>query len=140
MRAYLAVSLLALAAAFSLAMPAWGRLALILAGLAHVGWCLPRQVLLAHPTAVTGLRRDARGWALYSRALGWHPVGLCRDTVVFPALVILRYRLPGQWRVRSVCVPADALAPQVHRRLRVRLTFSRGRFRVPARPASRQNG
>lgn len=132
LRAYLALTLLALMASFILAVPALLRLVLVLGSLVHVGWCLPRQVLLSHPRAITGVRIGPRGSAVYSRALGWQPVQLQRDSVVLPWLVILRYRLPGQRWVRSVCVPGDGLAVEAHRRLRVRLTFSRGRFRAVA--------
>jgi toxin CptA len=46
-------------------------------------------------------------------------------------IVVLRFRLQGERRVRSLCVPRDALAPDVHRRLRVRLRFSRRRWAAP---------
>jgi toxin CptA len=46
-------------------------------------------------------------------------------------LVVLRFRLVGERRVRSLCIPNDALAADVHRRLRVRLKFTRNRWVAP---------
>ncbi|MFF7706861.1 protein YgfX [Pseudomonas sp. NPDC007930] len=127
-RGFAGVAFCSLLAAFALALPAWPRLLVVLALLAAVAWVLPRQLWLSHPAAVTGLRREGERWWLFSRARGWHLAQLRPDTVVMPGLVILRYRLPGQWWVRSQCVPADAMAAEAHRRLRVRLGFSRRRF------------
>ncbi|MDB6142473.1 MAG: hypothetical protein JWP80_1517, partial [Pseudomonas sp.] len=53
-----------------------------------------------------------------------------------PLAVVLRFRLVGKrglirGRVRGLCIPYDALPPEVHRRLRVRLKFSRRRWAAP---------
>nr|WP_178116303.1 protein YgfX [Pseudomonas brassicae] len=126
--AYLVCQVLALVALSLLAIP----LSLALLGLsacaAHGCWVLPRHILLNHPRAVTGLRRDPFGWQLFSVAGGWQAVQLCRDSLALPGLVIVRYRQPGQWFSRSLCIGADALEPVQHRRLRVRLKFSRRRW------------
>jgi len=120
--------LLALIACLMLAVSGGVKLALLLLCLAHGAWIMPRQVLLSHPSAVQGLRRDRSGWQLWSKRAGWHPVQLRHDSVALPGLVILRYRRPGQWFSRSLCVPADAMPADQHRRLRVRLKFSRRRW------------
>jgi toxin CptA len=102
--------------------------ALLVACLAHGVWVLPRHLLFTAPGAITGLRRSPAGWALYCREGGWRPARLMFDSLALPLLVIVRYRLPGQWWTRSVCIPADALDTDTHRRLRLRLRWSRKRF------------
>nr|WP_314562692.1 hypothetical protein [uncultured Pseudomonas sp.] len=99
--------------------------------LAHAAWVLPRHILLTHRSSIRGLRRDADGWQLFSAERGWHSVQLRPDSLALPLIVVLRYRVPGAWWVRSICVPADAQVADVHRRLRVRLKFSRRRWLAP---------
>ena len=48
--------------------------------------------------------------------------------MALPQLVILRFRLADQRRVRSVCILRDSLDADTHRRLRLRLKFSRQRW------------
>ncbi|WP_065890311.1 hypothetical protein [Pseudomonas sp. 35 E 8] len=103
----------------------------ILLCLAHAAWVLPRHILLTHRSSIRGLRRDADGWQLLSAERGWHSVQLRPDSLALPLIVVLRYRVPGTWWVRSICVPADAQVADVHRRLRVRLKFSRRRWLAP---------
>ncbi len=99
--------------------------------LAHAAWVLPRHILLTHRSSIRGLRRDADGWQLLSAERGWHSVQLRPDSLALPLIVVLRYRVPGAWWVRSICVPSDAQVADVHRRLRVRLKFSRRRWLAP---------
>lgn len=120
--------LLALIACLMLAVPGGIKWVLLMLCMGHGFWVMPRQVLLSHPWAVTGLRRDRSGWQLWTRRAGWQPVQLRHDSVALPGLVIIRYRRPGQWFSRSICVPADAMTADQHRRLRVRLKFSRRRW------------
>ena len=127
--AYLLAQLFALGALLSLDLP-YSSLG-VLVCLAHAAWVLPRHVLLTHRSSVRGLRRDESGWQLWSAALGWHGVQLRPDSLALPLVVVLRYRVPGQWWVRSICVPADSQAADLHRRLRVRLKFSRRRWLAP---------
>ncbi|MBF6026805.1 hypothetical protein ICY20_03595 [Pseudomonas sp. P115] len=127
--AYLLAQLFALGALLSLDLP-YSSLGVLLC-LTHAVWALPRHLLLTHRSSIRGLRRDADGWQLFSDERGWHVVQLRPDSVALPLIVVLRYRLPGQWWVRSVCVPADSQVADVHRRLRVRLKFSRRRWLAP---------
>ncbi|NIF25853.1 hypothetical protein F3J44_05585 [Pantoea sp. Tr-811] len=129
--AYLGCQALALLALCLSACPWWLACAAAAACLAHAGWAIPRRILLTDPHAVTGLRRDAQGWRVFSRAQGWQPVRLCRDSVALPALVVVRFVRAGAWFGQSQCVPRDALGADAHRRLRVRLKFSRRRFGLP---------
>ena len=129
--AYLAAQALALISICLLSIPLWARMLGVLACLSHGVWVLPRHIRLTHPTAITGLRRTAEGWQLWSRATGWQAVQLRRDSMALPMLVIVRFSLRGERRVRAVCIPRDALAPDQHRRLRVRLKFSRRRWLAP---------
>ncbi|MEX3776009.1 protein YgfX [Pseudomonas sp. MYb118] len=129
--AYLSAQLFALGALCLLAIPFWASLPGVLCCLLHAAWTLPRQILLTHPGAFRGLRRDADGWQLWNQAQGWQAVQLRPDSLALPLIVVLRFRLRGERRVRAICVPADSLTPDVHRRLRVRLTFSRRRWAAP---------
>lgn len=126
--AVLAAALVALAVAPA---PAWLCALLALACLGYSARVVPRQILLGHPRAWCRVRHDDDGWALWSPAAGWTPVALRPDSMALPAIVILRYRCPGQWFSRGLCIARDALPREVHRRLRVRLKFSRRRWAVP---------
>ncbi|MGK9414965.1 protein YgfX [Pseudomonas cedrina] len=127
--AYLLAQLFALGALSAIELP-YSSLGMLLC-MAHATWVLPRFILLTHRSSVRGLRRDADGWQLFSAGRGWHGVQLRPDSLALPLIVLLRYRVPGEWRVRTICVPRDAQSADVHRRLRVRLKFSRRRWLVP---------
>ncbi|AEB57553.1 Uncharacterised protein [Ectopseudomonas mendocina] len=131
LRLYLSVLALALLAPWLADIPLWLKLLSPLPCLAHAAWVLPRHILLTAPQAITGLRRDALGWHLYSAANGWHAVQLRPDSLALPLAVVLRYRVPGQRIGRGLCIARDALAPEQHRRLRLRLKFSRRRWAEP---------
>nr|WP_218647029.1 hypothetical protein [Pseudomonas sp. P7548] len=127
--AYLFAQLFALGACFLVDLP-YSSLGLLLC-LAHAAWVLPRHILLTHRSSVCGLRRDEDGWQLFSAERGWYGVQLRPDSLALPLIVVLRYRVPGRWWVRSICVPRDSQVADVHRRLRVRLKFSRRRWLAP---------
>ncbi|WP_414155923.1 protein YgfX [Pseudomonas sp. BNK-44-a] len=123
--AYLCGQALALATLWLVELPWWLAACALIGCLAHACWVIPRRILLTHPDAVTGLRRDARGWQAFSRACGWERIRLCRDSVALPGIVVLRFMREGRWVAQSQCIPRDALTADEHRRLRVRLKFSR---------------
>jgi len=129
--AYLLAQAFALGSLFLLSIPFWVFLLGAFACLANAAWVLPRHILLSHPKAFCGLRRDADGWQLWNRADGWQAVQLRPDSLALPLIVVLRFRLRGEWRVRSICVPRDSQAADLHRRLRVRLKLSRRRWAAP---------
>ncbi|MDI3355229.1 hypothetical protein MO767_12815 [Pseudomonas sp. UYIF39] len=129
--AYLLAQLFALGSLFLLSIPVWACLLGAFCCLAHGAWALPRQILVTHPRAFLGLRRTVDGWQLWNQAAGWQPVQLRPDSLALPLIVVLRFRLRDEWRVRSICVPRDSQAADLHRRLRVRLTFSRRRWAAP---------
>ncbi|WP_150292935.1 protein YgfX [Pseudomonas extremaustralis] len=126
---YLLAQLFALGALLVIDLP-FSSLAGLLC-LAHGAWVVPRHILLTHRSSIRGLRRDEDGWQLWSAARGWHGVQLRPDSLALPLIVVLRYRVQGEWRVRSTCVPRDSQGADVHRRLRVRLKFSRRRWLAP---------
>ncbi|MFI8747446.1 protein YgfX [Pseudomonas sp. NPDC077186] len=131
LRLYLAALALALLAPWLAAVPLWGKVLALLSCLAHAAWVLPRHILLTSPHAVRGLRRDALGWQLWSAARGWQPVQLRPDSLALPLAVVLRFRRPGERFTRGLCIPRDALPRELHRRLRLRLKFSRRRWAAP---------
>ncbi|ACO77586.1 hypothetical protein AvCA_13640 [Azotobacter vinelandii CA] len=129
--AYLIVQALALGSLALADIPSWGQLLGVSLCLAHAVWCLPRHVLLSHSVAFRGVRHTAKGWQLWSARGGWQSVQLRPDSLALPLAIILRFRLPEERWVRGICIPRDALARDVHRRLRVRLKFSRRRWVAP---------
>jgi len=129
--AYLLAQAFALGSLFLLSISFWAGLLGAFACLGHAAWVLPRQILLSHPKAFCGLRRDADGWQLWNKADGWQAVQLRPDSLALPLIVVLRFRLRGERRVRSICVTRDSQAADLHRRLRVRLKFSRRRWAAP---------
>ena len=127
--AYLLVQALAWLVLWLLAIPLWVSLGGLLLCLVHAACVLPRAVLLSHPQAFKALRHGREGWQVWSRQGGWQSVEIAPDSLALPAMVVLRVRLMRgerpDWRTRSVCIAGDALAPDLHRRLRVRLRFAR---------------
>jgi toxin CptA len=128
---YLSALALALITLLVVELPLWASLLGACACLLHAAWVLPRQILLRHPAAFTGLRRDEEGWQLFNTRDGWQPVQLRPDSLALPLVVVLRFRLAGERWVRGLCIPCDALPREAHRRLRVRLKFSRRRWAAP---------
>ena len=128
---YLSALALALITLFVVELSLWASLLGASFCLLHASWVLPRQILLRHPAAFTGLRRDEEGWQLFNSRDGWQPVQLRPDSLALPLAVVLRFRLVGERRVRGFCTPRDALPREAHRRLRVRLKFSRRRWAAP---------
>lgn len=126
--AYLASIALAVCVLAVVNLPAWLRCLMIVGCCAHACWAIPRRILLTHPEAITGLRREPCGWRVYCHARGWQPMRLCRDSVAVPGLVVLRFVPKGRRFSQSQCIFKDALGPEQHRRLRVRLRFSRRRW------------
>ncbi|MGF6206971.1 protein YgfX [Pseudomonas frederiksbergensis] len=129
--AYVLAQLFALGSLFLLSIPVWACVLGVVLCAVHGFWALPRQILLTHPQAFRGLRRDADGWQVWNQARGWQSVQLRPDSLALPLVVVLRFRLRGERRVRTICVPRDSQAADVHRRLRVRLRFSRRRWAAP---------
>jgi toxin CptA len=125
---YLFTLALAIASVWLAAIPLWVALIATLLCLVHALRVLPVQVLLNRPSAFTGLRHDGAGWHLRSRSGEWQPVQLRPDSLALPLAVIVRFRLAGERRVRGLCILPDALDAATHRRLRVRLKFSRRRW------------
>jgi len=134
-RSLLLLYLLALALAFialiALPVPTWLRLSGMLMCLFHAAWTIPSGILLSSARAWSGLRHEHNGWSLCCRQGEWQPVQLRPDSIALPWLVLLRFRLPGERFSRSLCIAADSLPADQHRRLRVRLKFSRRRWAAP---------
>ena len=132
--AYVSALALALISLSLLNIPFWAKVAGALLCLLHGSRTWP--ALISAEGAFTGLRRDTSGWQLWSERHGWQPIQLRPDSMALPHLVVLRFRVAGgNWLnrlwVRSVCIPGDAMAPDAHRRLRLRLKFSRRRWAAP---------
>ncbi|WP_339412181.1 protein YgfX [Pseudomonas sp. EA_35y_Pfl2_R5] len=125
---YALIQGLALLSLVLVEIPLWAHLLGIGFCLAHAAWVLPRHLLLSAPQAYRALRCTADGWQVHSVAQGWQAIELNPDSLALPLIVLLRFRLSGKRRVRSLCVARDSLARDQHRRLRVRLKFSRHRW------------
>ncbi|MCJ0974940.1 hypothetical protein MST27_16320 [Pseudomonas sp. PS1] len=128
---YLVVQGLAIGCLLGLPVPLWIAAVGLALCFGHACWSLPRHILLTHDTAWVGLRHDQSGWALWSQRTGWQPIQLRPDSLALPSAVILSYRLPGERFARGCCIPKGALASDQHRRLRVRLKYSRRRWAAP---------
>src|SRR5690606_16240450 len=128
--AYLLAQALALSALLLADLPLWARATGLLLCALHALRTLP-ALLLASRAAARGLRHDAAGWHLLGQAGDWQPVRLLPDSLALPALIVLRYRRPGRRLGEGLCIARDALSADQHRRLRVRLKFSRNRWAAP---------
>lgn len=128
---YLLSQTLVLLSLWLVEIPLWARLLGMALALAHAGWVLPRYLLLSNPMAYTALRHGADGWQVANAANGWQAIQLRPDSLALPLIVVLRFRLHGQRRVRALCIARDSLPRDQHRRLRVRLKFSRRRWAEP---------
>ncbi|MCQ4310245.1 hypothetical protein NA645_19835 [Pseudomonas stutzeri] len=128
---YIAVLSLAIVTLLVMPVPFWLWVLGLLLCLLHAAWIVPSHILLTRDSSWLGLRHDQQGWSLWSRRSGWQPVQLRPDSIALPLVVVLRFKVPGDWFVRSVCIPRDAMLQAQHRRLRVRLKFSRRRWAAP---------
>jgi toxin CptA len=128
---YLLMVMLAVITLLLLPVPSWlSVLGLLLCAL-HAAWVIPSHVLLCRGCSWLGLRHDQHGWSLRSREGGWQPVQLLPDSIALPLVVVLRFKLPGDCFSQGLCIPRGAMAPEQHRRLRLRLKFSRRRWAAP---------
>jgi len=110
--------------------PLWARVLGLAFCLGHAGWVVPRHLLLSAAQAYNALRHGPDGWQVGSAAAGWQAIELRPDSLALPPIIVLRFRLAGQRRVRALCIARDSLPRDQHRRLRVRLKFSRRRWAV----------
>ncbi|MNO93753.1 hypothetical protein D3C76_853570 [compost metagenome] len=129
--AYLSVLALAVLSLLLAATPVTLQASGLLLCSLHALWVLPRHVLLRSPASYGALRHAADGWQLWSERAGWQRVQLRPDSLALPQLIVLRFRRPGCLFSEGLCLPVDSLTPELHRRLRVRLRFSRDRWAVP---------
>ena len=125
---YALTQCLALCSLWLVEITPWARVFAVALCIAHACWVVPRQLLFSGPDAYTALRHGAQGWQVGSAACDWQSIELRPDSLALPLIVVLRFRLAGQRRIRALCIPYDSLPRDVHRRLRVRLKFSRRRW------------
>lgn len=71
------------------------------------------------PGTSVALRGKSDGNLELQREGDWEPIELLPDSLVLPALTVLRYRVPGERRVRTAVILADSLPGEDFRRLRV---------------------
>jgi toxin CptA len=115
----LGMTTLALAAIHLAALPVAVQLALgtIVIGLSGWGWRQTRYTEALRMTADGRLQSmDEQG--------EWRDVEVLGDSLVSPALIVLRYRTPAR-HVRSLSLLSDSTAPDTLRRLRVLLRWAR---------------
>jgi toxin CptA len=128
---YIVVLLLAIATLGMLPVPFWLQLLGVLLCMLHAAWTIPLHILFSRGSSWLGLRHDQNGWSLWSRRSGWEPVQLRPDSIALPLVVVLRFKRQGDWLTRGVCIPRGAMPVDQHRRLRLRLKFSRRRWAAP---------
>lgn len=114
----------AVALSWAASIPWWASLAVSLAVLASLAFCLRAHALRNGPRAVVGveLRLDGSG-AIQDRRGHWREVGVLGSTFVSPLLTVLNLRLSGAGGRRSLIVTPDALGADEFRRLRVWLRW-----------------
>ncbi|MBP7959160.1 MAG: hypothetical protein QMB97_08725 [Pseudomonas sp.] len=98
--------------------------------LSQIIWQLRQLLQVQQPSQRRGLRCSEKGWQLWDAQRGWQSVQLRADSIATPTLVLLRYRRADQWFYRTLLVAVDSLSADSYRRLRVRLKFSRQRWRA----------
>ncbi len=109
---------LALAAVHFAALPGAARLALAAAVISLSGWGWRQS------RPIESLRVTADGVLQASEKQGdWRDVEVLGDSLVTPALIVLRYR-PCGGRVRSLTLLPDSTTPDDLRRLRVSLRWA----------------
>ena len=126
----MAVFLLAAVAVSLAAIAAPLKLLVLLYLAAHLYRQWRRICILHTPHLQGGLKHTAQGWQLWSAQHGWRAGQLRADSMALPALVLLRYRYAHQWFYRSALIAFDSMPQDSHRRLRVRLKFSRQRWQA----------
>ena len=128
--AVLLISSLACCAVMLAAMPWLLKLCALLVLAIQIGW----QFFLIYNRKQAyirrGLRHNQQSWQLWSAKHGWRSIQLRADSIAIPALVLVRYRFAHQRFYRSAVISADSLSQDSHRRLRVRLKFSRQRWQA----------
>ncbi|MGE6992479.1 protein YgfX [Pseudomonas sp. NPDC047961] len=128
---YLVMLLLAVIALLILPVPFWLRMFGLLLCVLHAAWAIPSRLLFCRRCSWLGLRHDQKGWSLWSQERGWEPVQLLPDSIALPLVVVLRFKQPDDWFARGLCIPRGVMTAEQHRRLRLRLKFSRRRWAVP---------
>ncbi|WP_342030400.1 protein YgfX [Pseudomonas sp. SST3] len=128
---YAGTLLLSAATLLVLPVPLWLQLLGLLLCVLHAVWVIPSRILFSSSCSWLGLRHDQHGWSLWSRQAGWQPVQLRPDSIALPLVVVLRFKVPGRWFTRGVCIPRGAMPADQHRRLRLRLKFTRRRWAAP---------
>ena len=128
---YLAVLSLVYVTLLLIPAPLWFKASLFIFGLLHAVWVIPTHILLSRRSSCRALRHEEHGWSLWTRGSGWQPVQLRPDSIALPLVVILHYRVSGSWLARAICIPRGAMSADQHRRLRLRLKFSRRRWAEP---------
>ncbi len=116
----LGMAALALAAIGLAALPAWVRLVLGagVIGLATRGWKIAGRRERLRAVADGRLQcSDGQG--------GWSDIEVQGDSLVSPALVVLRYRTAADRRVRSLALLPDSAEADDLRRIRVSLRWLR---------------
>lgn len=82
-----------------------------------------KDVCFLTAQAPRALRLSASGWHILQGG-HWHSVRIQASSVVHPLLIVVHYRAETHSFSRSLCLPADSLDADTHRRLRVRLRFA----------------
>jgi len=89
-------------------------------------WATWRHALLRHPGSVIALElRGEPGCNLRLQSGAWLECEILPSSYVTPQLIVLNLARDGSRFRRHVVIFPDSIAPDVHRRLRVRLRWMR---------------
>lgn len=108
----------------------FGWLLLIPVFICSAYYYFKRYVFLSAHNSVMALSQSIDGdWSLILHDQSEHYVDLCDDSYVHPLLIILNFKIEGDYRRISLPLFRDALGKDQHRQLRCRLRLSK-----PAEP------
>jgi toxin CptA len=92
----------------------------------NAGWTIWRHALLKHSGSAVALEfRDEAECNARLRSGQWLKCQILPSTYVTPLLIVLNLAHGGSWFARHVVIFPDSIAPDIHRRLRVRLRWSK---------------
>lgn len=83
-----------------------------------------RHILFSLSTSFTGLRKTANHWLIHNNRHGWQIIQLLpTECVVLYWVVILQFRVEGNNKRLTLCLPNDAMETNEFRKLKVFLRF-----------------
>ena len=104
--------------------PLWGVPVVAVILIAHLAFCIRRDVLLMTPSAVVGIEVGPDNLVnVETRSGGWREYEVLGSTYVMPYLTVMQLQRTAGGAVKRVVLLPDSLPAEDFRRLRVRLRW-----------------